>query len=113
MDNLFRHFVQELNKRSLNNIKSIEKKTNFIFDFKIIILTFAFDSLSLVLMISKTDIIDAINLSGRILKKKISSYKNKIFGHGNYLIISSHLIVSVSSLEFSFCLSLPTKSCTA
>jgi hypothetical protein len=74
VDNLFQYFVRELNKLLLNNIKSIEKKkkkSKQIVDFDFIIrLTLALDNLSLIPMISKIDMIDAINRSGKILKKR-------------------------------------------
>jgi DNA replicative helicase MCM subunit Mcm2 (Cdc46/Mcm family) len=65
VDNLYQNFDQQLNKLSLNNIKSTEKKLSLILKIKS---TFAFANLSLVPIVSKTDIIDAINLSGKVLK---------------------------------------------
>jgi len=67
VDNLYPHFDQELNKLLLNNIKPINKKIDLHLK-STIKSTFDFVSLSLVPIISKTDIIDAINLSGKILK---------------------------------------------
>ena len=68
MDNQFRYSVRESNKPSLSNTKSIEKEKHCRFEMNCSLFTFALENLSPLPRISKTDIIDAINLSGRILK---------------------------------------------